>query len=66
MPVTSSSPSRMIITNPTGNTSAPTMPIFVWTVAWKARVVANPRIAPPRNPRSSSCFTGSRDLAVPA
>ncbi|MNP64386.1 hypothetical protein D3C76_1598760 [compost metagenome] len=53
LPVTNSSPSRMIITKPTGKISAPTIPSEVWAVAVKASVVAKAKIAPARNPLTS-------------
>ena len=66
LPVPSSSPSRTIITNPTGKTSAPTSAMPVCPVAMKARLVAYPSSAPERNPRMSKSRAPSAPLTAPA
>src|SRR5262245_26946801 len=66
LPVTSSSPSSTIMTNPTGKTSAPTSPTRVWSVAVKASVVAKPSRAPERKPRTIRSIGASRALTTPA
>src|SRR5262245_16558922 len=66
LPVTSSRPRSTIMTKPTGKTSAPTSPTLVCRDAVKARVVAKPRNAPERNPRSKRSRTGSWLFVTPA
>ena len=53
------------MTKPTGKTRAPTRPTRVCRDAVKASVVANPRRAPDKNPRTSRSCTGNRLFCAP-
>jgi hypothetical protein len=66
LPVTNSSPNKMIKMNPTGKIKAPTIGTLVCLVAVNARVVANPNSAPERKPRMRKSETESAALAAPA